>query len=191
MSGSNCPSKIDRDEQSVFGKIWARLISFFAYLKRSYKTIILIVIVAVVSVASTTLISMLLSSSDYDVYVPGLGTIKTIEVEIYWDPNGETKRETISWGELEPGASLDTLVYVKSVSNFVVTLNLNLTDWNPEEISDYLTISWDYDGTLISPNEIIPVTMTLSASSSDAFIDYLIDNEIKNFEVAIHFIASD
>jgi hypothetical protein len=46
MSGSNCPSKIDADDQNGSGKIKAKLDSFFAYLKRSYKTIVLIVIVA-------------------------------------------------------------------------------------------------------------------------------------------------
>ena len=147
-------------------------------------------IVAIISVASTTLVSILLSESDSDVYLPSLGTIKTIDVEIYWDPNGENKRETLSWDEIKTG-TVNTTVYVKSVSNFRVTLNLNITDWNPVEISDYLTISWDYNGTLINPGEIIPVTMTLSASSSDAFINYLVENEINRFDVAIHIVASD
>ena len=86
---------------------------------------------------------------------------------------------------------LNTNVYVKSVSNFRVTLYMFLIDWDPVEISDYLTISWDYNGTVINPGEIIPVTMTLSASASDSFIDYLVDNEINRFDVDIHVVASD
>jgi hypothetical protein len=66
-----------------------------------------------------------------------------------------------------------------------------LTDWNPVEISDYLTISWDYNGTLINPDEIIPVTMTLSASSSDDFVNYVVSNEIRRFDFVIHIVASD
>jgi hypothetical protein len=77
------------------------------------------------------------------------------------------------------------------VSNFRVTLNIFLTDWNPVEISDYLTISWDYKGTIINPGEIIPVAMTLSGSSSDALINYIVENEIEQFEVFIHFVAAD
>ena len=186
--------------RNVFEKIVAKLHAFFVFLKSSYKTVILIAIVAIISVASTTLVSIMLSDSDYDVYVPSLGTIKTIEVETYWDQNGENKRETLSWGEIKIEKlnwdeikidPLNTTVYVKSVSNFIVTLNLNITDWNPVEISDYLTISWDYNGTLIKPGEIIPVTMTLSASSTDAFIYYLVENEIKRFDVVIHIVASD
>jgi len=186
--------------RNVLKKIWTKLHSVFVFLKSSYKILFLVAIVAIISVASTTLVSILLSKSDSDVYLPSVGTIKTIDVEIYWDPNGENKRETLSWDEIKiekldgdeiKTKTVNTTVYVKSVSNFRVTLNMFLTDWNPQAISEYITISWDYNGTLISPGEIIPVTMTLSASSSDDFINYLVENEIKRFDVVIHFVASD
>lgn len=201
MNASNgSKEKMHDYKLNAFEKIGAQLHSFFGFLKSSYKTVILIAIVAIISVVSTTLLSIMLSYSDYDVYVPSLGTIKTLDVETYWDQNGENKRETLSWEEIKIEKiswdeikvdPLNTTVYVKSVSNFKVTLDIFLTDWNPAEISDYLTISWDYNGALINPGEIIPVTMTLSASSSDAFINYLVENEIKQFEVLIHFVASD
>jgi len=201
MNASNgSKEKMHDYELNAFEKIGAQLHSFFGFLKSSYKTVILIAIVAIISVVSTTLVSVLLSESESEVYLPSLATIKTIDVEIYWDPNGENKRETLSWDEIKieklewdeiKTGPVNTTVYVKSVSNFRVTLNMFLTDWNPVEISDYITISWDYNGTLIKPGEIIPVTMTLSASSSDAFINYLVENEIKRFDVVIHIVASD
>jgi hypothetical protein len=185
---------------NAFEKIAAQLHSFFCFAKASYKTLILVAIVAIISVVSTTLVSMMLGQSDYNVYVPSIGTIKTIDVETYWDQNGVNKRETLSWDEIKIEklgwneikiTPVNTTVYVKSVSNFRVTLNIFLTDWNPVEISDYLTISWDYNGTIINPGEIIPVAMTLSGSSSDALINYIVENEIEQFEVFIHFVASD
>ena len=189
-----------KDARNAFEKIVAQLHSFFVFLKSSYKTIILVAIVAIISIVSTTLVSIMLSDTAHDIYLPSLGTIKTLDVETYWDQNGENKMETLSWGEFKIETlnwgeieveTLNTTVFVKSVSNFIVTLNIFLTDWNPLEISDYLTISWDYNGTFINPGEIIPVTMTLSASSSDAFIDYLVENEITRFDVVIHIVASD
>jgi hypothetical protein len=201
MSISNGLKEKERDYTcNAFKRIWTPLRSFFVFLKSSYKTLFLVAIVAIISVASTTLVSILLSESDSEVYLPSLGTIKTIGVEVYWDPNGENRIETLSWDEIKieklewneiKTETVNTTVYVKSVSNFIVTLNLNLTDWNPEAISDYITISWDYNGTRLNPSEVIPVTITLSASSSDAFINYLVENEIKRFDVAIHFVASD
>ena len=183
--------KVSNFPQNSLEKIGAHLNSIFRYLKASYKTIVVVAIVAIIAVASTSLVSMMLSHSDYDIYLPSLGTIKTIHVETYWDPNGENKRETLSWDEIETGKSVNTTLYIKSVSNSIVTLNLNLTDWNPEAISDYITISCDYNGTHLNPGEIIPVTMTLSAFSSDDFIDYLVSNEIRRFNFVIHIVASD
>ncbi len=68
--------------------------SFLVFLKTSYKTVLLVAIVA------TTLVSTMLSSPDSDVHVSGLATIKTLEVEIYWEANGVNKRETMNWGEI-------------------------------------------------------------------------------------------
>jgi hypothetical protein len=192
MNVSNGLKEKERDyAQNAFTRISTKLHSFFAFLKASYKTIILVAIVAIISIATTTLVSILLSESESDFYLPSLGTIKTIEVEVYWDPNGENKRENLSWNEIETGKSVNTTLYIKSVSNSIVTLNLNITDWNPEAISDYITISWDYNETQLNPGDIIPVTMTLSASSSDDFINYLVSNEITRFDFVIHIVASD
>jgi hypothetical protein len=201
MNASNGLKKKDGDyTRNAFEKIAARLHSFICFLKASYKTLVLVAIVAVISVAGTSLVAMMLSHSDDEVYLPSLGTIKTIEVETYWDADGENRRENLTWNEIQIEKlewdeikvnPVNTTVYVKSVSNLKVTLNMFLTDWNPVEISDYLTISWDYNKTILDPGEIIPVTMTLSASSSDAFIDYLVENEITRFDVVIHIVASD
>jgi hypothetical protein len=190
-----CPSKIEKKE-SALRKIVARL----RFLKVSYKLLVLVAIVAILSVAGSALVAILLSGSDSEIYLPSVGTIKTIGVETYWDQNGENKIEALTWDEIkiekdewdeitmEP---ISTTVYVKSVSNFRVTMNIFLTDWSPEEISDYLTVSWDYEGEEMDPGDIIPVTLTLSASSTDDFIDYILENNTQSFSVSIHFVATE
>jgi len=192
MNNSNGTTRKTYDNsQANSTKSVTKLQSFFNRLKNSYKILILIAIVAIVSVGINSIVSSILIQSSSDVYLPSIGNIKTIEVEIYWDQDGTNPRDNLSWETIEPGQSLNTLVYVKSVSNFKVTLNLTLTDWSPPEITDYITISWDYDRTIVNPEEIIPVTITLAASSSKEFVKYLLVNEITGFNVDVHFIASD
>jgi len=166
-----------------------RFRSFIAFLRCSKKTLLLMIIVAIASVAVTTTISILLSKID-NLRVPSLATIKTIGVEAYWDSDCENKTGTIDWGTISLGSSKNLTLYIRSVSNFEATLNLNATDWNPANISDYINLSWDYDGTPLNPSEIIQVTLTLSSSSSNSFIPYLIANDVKNFNFGIHIIAS-
>jgi hypothetical protein len=201
MNASDGLKKQERnDKQSGSGTFLTQLHSFGCLLKRSYKTVILLVIVAVVSVAGSALVAIHLSDSGSELYVPSVATIKTIGVEAYWDQSGETKIDALSWDEIKLEklewdeitlVPVQTTVYIKSVSNFRVTMDIFLTDWIPEEISDHVILSWDYEGAEMDPGEIIPVTLTLSAPSTDAFIDYILENDIHSFEVSIHFVATD
>lgn len=166
-----------------------RFRSFIAFLNSSKKTLLLIVIVAIASVAITSAVSILLSKTS-NLTVPSLGNIKTIGVEVYWDQNGENKTETINWDEIWLGTSKNVTVYVRSTSNYKITINLNATDWVPDNLSDYMNLSWDYNGTLLSPGEVIPVTITLSVSYSQSFVSYLIAEDVQNFNFDIHIVAS-
>ena len=174
----------------ILEKMLKHISAFWCALKASRKTLLLIVVVAVVSIVSTSLLSNMLRTTD-NVYLPSLGTIKTIDVETYWDEHCENRRTTLDWGDIETGKSSNLTLYIKSVSNFVVTLNLTVTDWEPQNLSDYLTITWDYNDTLLNPSDVIQVTLTLTASSSEDFINYLVTNEVRAFSVVVHFIASE
>jgi hypothetical protein len=74
---------------------WLR--SSIAFLRSYKKTLLLILIVAAASLLITTAISILLSRIT-KLHIPSLGTIRTIGVEAYWDPNCENKTEAIDWG---------------------------------------------------------------------------------------------
>ena len=162
---------------------------FKTFLNRSKKTLFLILIVVLASVALTTTISIMLSKTS-NFTLPSLGTVKTIGVEVYWDQNLENKTETINWDEVWVGSSKNVTVYIRSISNYQIILNLNATDWNPTDVSDYMNLSWDYNGTLLNPGETIPVMLTLSIPSSYSFVNYLIDNDVQNFNVDVHIIAA-
>ena len=180
---ANCPNKKGAvRKRSIIGRFFNRL---------SLNPLLLVVIVALLSIIGTTLISMLLVHSGSGVYLPSFATIQTVDVEVYWDPNCENKTELLCWDDLEVGSSVNMTVYVKSVSNVPITLNMNITDWNPEKISDYLTFSSDYHMQEFSPQEVIPVTLTLSASSSDEFTYYIVENLIQTFDFAVHFVGSN
>ena len=166
-----------------------RFRSFIAFLNSSKKISLLIMIVAIASVAVTTTVSILLSKTS-NLTVPSLGNIKTIGVEVYWDQNRENKTETINWDEIWLGTSKNVTVYIRSTSNYKVTINLNATDWVPDNLSEYMNLSWDYNGTSLNPGEVIPVTLTLSVSYSQSFVSYLIAEDVQNFNFDIHIIAS-
>jgi hypothetical protein len=123
--------------------------------------------------------------------IPSVGHIRTIGVEAYWELDGENKTETVDWGTIFPGLSKNVTLYLKSVSNVETTLNLTAINWNPSNISDYLNLSWSYDGTLLEPGEVIQVTLTLSASPSNSLVQYLIINDVRSFDFDIDILATE
>jgi len=160
------------------------------FLHSSKRTILLIVITALITIAISTTVSVLLERT-FNLQVPSLGTIKTLGLEAYRDRGLENKIETIDWGTIWRGSSEIFTFYLRSVSNAEAILFLNTTNWNPANISEYLILSWNYDGTTVKPGEIIQVILTLSASSSHSFILYLITNDVKEFSFDIIIKAAE
>ena len=164
--------------------------SLIEFLHSSKRVILLITITVVVTLIISSVISIWLSKVT-NLDVPSLGTIKTLGVEAYWDLDLENKTETINWGTIWIGSSQNVTLYVRSISNYVATIHLNTTNWNPTNISDYTNLTWNYNGTPVNPGEIIQITLTLSTSSSNSFIRYLITNDVKQFNFDIIISTSE
>ncbi|MGD2066543.1 MAG: hypothetical protein PVI43_05175 [Candidatus Bathyarchaeota archaeon] len=159
----------------------------FAQLRRYKKTLLLIFVVATASVLISSGISIWLS--DYhNLTLPSVGTIKTIGVEAYWDPNLENKTENILWGEMWPGSSQNSTLYIRSVSNVEITLQLYPSNITPVAMSEYIDLSWNYKGKTISPNDVIEVTLFLSMPDDYSFIRYVVANEMESFSMDIHIV---
>jgi len=161
---------------------------FFTFLRQHKKTLLLILIVSTATVLISSAISIWLSDF-HNLTLPTMGNIKTIGVEAYWDPNCENKTVTIDWSTVWPGSTKNVTLYIRSVSNFKTTLHLNTSNITPAKVSEYLNLSWNYNGTPLNPNEIIQVTLFLSASGDKSFIRYLINNDVTDFNIDIHIIA--
>ena len=95
------------------------------------------------------------------------------------------------WDVISSGNVVIKQCIPKGGSKIKETYDLKLTDWNPGDISDYITISWESNGKIVNPDEIIPEKITFTASSSKEFIDYLVVNKKTVFDVDGYLIVSD
>ena len=94
------------------------------------------------------------------------GTMKAIDVEVYWDSGYTDTVSAINWTILEPGDSVEKTVYVKNTGNAPVTLSMTSSGWNPLEAEDHITLSWDKEDEKLSPDAIVEAVLTLSVSPS-------------------------
>jgi hypothetical protein len=114
-------------------------------------------------VALTVLASGFTQSS---VRIVGRGTVKAVGVGVFWNSNCTSPVSFIDWGLVEPGSMNNATVYVRNEGNVAASISLATENWNPPNASDYLALSWNYDGRQLNPREVVQVTLTLTVSSS-------------------------
>ncbi|MHA1665387.1 MAG: hypothetical protein ACTSVW_06100 [Candidatus Njordarchaeales archaeon] len=154
------------------------LLEGWEYLKRlkisskSVKYSFLLIILALI-IIQTTIVAGILSSSIRisSVGVINVGVVKTVGVKAYLDSECTQEVSSIDWGVLEPGSTKSFTIFIKNEGNVDVTLSLSSENWTPQSASTYITISWDYNGSSIAPNQVIQVNLNLQVSSSVSGID--------------------
>jgi hypothetical protein len=73
---------------------------------------------------------------------------------------------SVDWGTPGPGDSVSKTVYIKNTGNAQMTLSMSCSGWNPVGAENYLTLSWNREGTQINAGAVIPAVLTLSVSGA-------------------------
>jgi hypothetical protein len=98
--------------------------------------------------------------------IPTSGKIRAYGVGIYWDSTCNEAVTSLDWGIAEPGLTQNVAFYLRNEGNAPITIYLDTENWSPQTAATYMTLSWDYNGASINPDQVIQVTLTLSISSS-------------------------
>lgn len=94
--------------------------------------------------------------------VPNVSAIKTLGVSVCWDEDCTMQIASIDWGTLEPSTSATKTVYVKSLSNVALTLNVYAENWNPPQCEQYMALTANPNNATMQPDGVIPVSLTLN-----------------------------
>ncbi len=100
----------------------------------------------------------------YTTVINTQGTVKTINVGVYWDSNCSSPVSYIKWGNLEPGSTKNVTLFIRNEGDEVTNLFLTTENWNPLTASNFIALSWDYDSRALNPYDIVQVTLTLRVS---------------------------
>jgi hypothetical protein len=122
--------------------------------------LILITLVASVLVVST----FALQTIQRD--LPASGTLNTPGLKVYRDSGCTIEASSIDFGSLDPGSNNDYTLWIKNDGNVDVTLNMVATNWNPGEAANYLSLTWNREGRLLNPDQVISCVITLTVSSN-------------------------
>ena len=91
----------------------------------------------------------------------------TVGIGVYSDSQCNNALSSMSWGTLEPGGSQNVVCYIKNEGSSPSTLSMYPSGWDPESLatSNYLVLSWNYDGHSINPDDSVQVTFTLTVDA--------------------------
>ena len=122
-----------------------------------------ILVAVVLALASSLVVSGLLIVSKT---LSSTGSVKAINVEVFWDLACTQVVSSIDWGTPEPGDSVDRTVYVKNTGSAPMNVSLSASGWVPAGAGSYLTMSWDREGAEVAADEVVQALLTLDVSGS-------------------------
>lgn len=123
--------------------------------------------VAIVGAAATlTALGVLTSNKT----IQSSGTVKAVNVGVYWNSGCTNVTSSINWGMLSPGGSKNYTLYVKNEGTVALKLSLSTQNWNPASASTYMTLSWNREAQVLTAGLVTSATLTLSVSSSTSGI---------------------
>lgn len=105
-----------------------------------------------------------------------------IDIDVFCDYQCTEIMTNIEWGDIVVGESVKHTMWVKNSGDSDVFINLDEDNWNPISASEYLSITWDYDGVPISPGSVRQISLSLNVSPNIQGID--------TFYFDVVFIAS-
>jgi len=149
--------------------------------KRKYKIIMLGVLAFFVF--NLFLLNLIGGQLVYRTSLQSHGAIRTIGIAAYKDSSCTTPVSDVNWGTITPGFSSTNTIYVRNEGNSDLMLSLDMTNWNPTNTRDYMTLSWNSMEQTIKPNQVVQLTLTLSVSQNI--------NGIESFNFDIIILGTD
>ena len=98
--------------------------------------------------------------------ISSTGSIKSINVEVFWDYQCTQVIDEVDWGQAMPGEDIVKTVYVKNSGNSPMTLSLSYSAWNPVEAGNYLSLTWNREGSVVNAGSVRSAVLTLSVDNS-------------------------
>ena len=115
--------------------------------------------------------------------IPSTGTVKTCNVEIYWDIDLTNPATQVDWGLIEPIAPVTKTLYIHNPSTVNLSLSFYVSDWQPENASQAISIEWNLEGQTLAIGETKTVTLTLYTSMDM--------QNITAFSNMLHFVGTE
>jgi hypothetical protein len=115
----------------------------------------------VLTYTTAGLISFQNANSTVNRHLPSSGNIAAINVGLYINAACTQKLESIDWGDIAPGESVNKVIYLKNTGTTEIALSMTTSNWNPSIANGPITITWNREGILLEQGAVTSATLTL------------------------------
>ena len=119
-----------------------------------------------ITVAAILTLTSVLAAIQSSKTFPNTGVITAVNVGLYQDSACTQTLSTIDWGNTTPASSTNRTIYVKNTGNTQVSLNMTVNAWNPSNAANYMTFTWNQEGTVLNAGNNVATLLTLTVSPS-------------------------
>jgi hypothetical protein len=160
------PRKIIKTLKKIYDNLSKRAYSFnLDFTKRKFFNVTLAVVALIL--LSGLMLAQVMSAIQTSSTISNTGTLRlSADIGVYRDSSFTNAVTAINWGTLQPGDSNTYSVYVRNEGGLALTLSMSTSNWSPPSASNYLTLTWNYNGQTVNANEYVRITFTLSVSDS-------------------------
>ena len=116
------------------------------------------------AVITSILVSAVAGLATVTYQIENFAKMTTIDIEVYWDITALKPCTSIDWGTLKPAENKTITLYVKNTGNNDITGSMAVTDWEPLEAADFITLGWDFGVNPLKPNRTRTTHFTLRVS---------------------------
>jgi len=106
--------------------------------------------------------------------IPNTGNVYTMGIEAYWDEAKTSRVTQIDWGTMLPGESKTNTIYLYNPGNTLIFISKTLSNWNPANLSLYITVTWNPDLSSLNPHVLqqTNITETISSTIASTMIEH-------------------
>ena len=123
--------------------------------------------IVVIGLILTVAAAGVLSSSQTVRTAGTLTTIQTsVNIGVYSDSACSQNASFVDWGSLKPGDTTTKTVWVKNAGTANATISMATNTWSPTNAGQSISLTWNQEGKVLAPNQVVQATLTLTVSPS-------------------------
>ena len=94
------------------------------------------------------------------------GLTASLELGVYQNQTTMEAVTQIDWGIVYPDDNCTYRLYLVNEGNVPCHLVLTTANWQPSQIREQITVTWDYNDEVVEPNQGVILTLTLTTASN-------------------------